>query len=704
MPERAVDSPPSPPPYRRRFLYGLAAATLFAVGVAAALLAGARLGEAQARAERTAVVTLSALTNLVERTVGSATPAATAPAPPIPDTASGAGMSIEQELAAAAAGAGGAAAGPAGDDALRRRVARFAAAHPGVKVIRVVDLANRQLLASTDPADRGDQAAPRPLRLPEKPLFDLGNRLRAAVSGNRGLDSGVRAPELAVEPLPEGGLRLAAPIERAGEVFGLVEMETAPEKERAAVDWGPLLLALLAPILLFAAIGAIALPLRENRALLAAAAALLLLAALVGYGSFALHSLFGESRATAQAVAERITFERQQAEKLLPSETAGGALPLQPTAWDVDLLRRSRGLVDAAGKIDLAKLDREKRADAGRVHGAGLYLALFALLLLAFVGFGGAATLGANLVRYRVAYAYTLPAMLGMLLLVFFPFFYGIALSFTNANIYNTNKPITELWVALQNFRDVLGDFSVVHRTAEGLVFDYQNFYWTLGFTIVWTITNVACGVTVGLLLALILNTKGLALRPIYRVILILPWAMPNYITALIWKGMFHPQFGVINQVLQLFGGHAVFWFSKPLTSFAAVLATNGWLSFPFMMVVSLGALQSIPADLYEAAVVDGATRWQQFKSITLPSLKPALVPAVILSVIWTFNMFNIIYLVSAGEPEGATEILITKAYKLAFEQYRYGYAAAYSTVIFLILLAYGTWQNRVTGASEGIA
>jgi len=179
---------------------------------------------------------------------------------------------------------------------------------------------------------------------------------------------------------------------------------------------------------------------------------------------------------------------------------------------------------------------------------------------------------------------------------------------------------------------------------------------------------------------------------------------MPNYITALIWRGMFHPQFGVINQVIQLFGGHPIFWFSKPLTSFATVLATNGWLSFPFMMVISLGALQSIPADLYEAAVVDGATRWQQFRSITLPSLKPALVPAVILSVIWTFNMFNIIFLVSAGEPEGATEILITKAYKLAFEQYRYGYAAAYSTVIFFILLVYGTWQNRVTGASEGVA
>jgi arabinogalactan oligomer / maltooligosaccharide transport system permease protein len=167
---------------------------------------------------------------------------------------------------------------------------------------------------------------------------------------------------------------------------------------------------------------------------------------------------------------------------------------------------------------------------------------------------------------------------------------------------------------------------------------------------------------------------------------------------------MFHQQFGVINQVLQIFGFDPVSWFQRPTTSYLTALATNGWLSFPFMMVVSLGALQSIPSDLYEAARVDGATKWQQFKSITLPSLKPALVPAIILSVVWTFNMFNIIYLVTQGEPAGSTEILITEAYKIAFEKYRYGYAAAYSTVIFCILLIYGAIQNKAAKATENIA
>jgi arabinogalactan oligomer/maltooligosaccharide transport system permease protein len=307
-------------------------------------------------------------------------------------------------------------------------------------------------------------------------------------------------------------------------------------------------------------------------------------------------------------------------------------------------------------------------------------------------------------VKHRQAYLYTLPAMIGMLVLVFFPFGYGLILSFTDSNIYNTSAPLADIWIGLRNYASILGDLGIVRQAADGTrIVNYQNFYYTFFFTVVWTVTNVAVGVSVGLALALALNVKGLALRPVYRVLLILPWAMPNYITALIWKGMFHQQFGVINHARALLGLDPVAWFERPLTSFATALATNGWLSFPFMMVVSLGALQSIPADIYEAARVDGASRWQQFRAITLPSLRPALVPAIILSVVWTFNMFNIIYLVTGGDPSSSTEILVTQAYKYAFERYRYGYAAAYATIIFLILLVYGVFQNRVTRATEGI-
>ncbi|HYG61952.1 MAG TPA: sugar ABC transporter permease [Thermoanaerobaculia bacterium] len=584
-------------------------------------------------------------------------------------------------------------------DRVRQAVAAFAKAHPEVQAVRVVRFDGILLEASTASEDTGERAAPRRLDRDEKPLYDQGQSLRAAIEGNRE-EGAARAPEIAVERRAGGVLRLSAPFETGDEVVGMVQMDTRPLQSAASFPWLPALLTWLAPVVLFLLLSLV---LGERRTLLAAVAVILLLAALLGFGRWARTALEQERRATGAAVASTVTAEAERAEALLAELGLPAAEPLAPELWDVDLYRQPLGLVQPGGTLDEGRLGEFAGADAGRLTRSVIVLALAALAVLAFIGLGFAARTGAALVRYRNAYAYTLPALIAMLVLVFFPFFYGIALAFTNANVYNTGQSIFETWIGLENFVNILSDLGVVERTAQGLVIDYTNFYWTLGFTIVWTITNVAIGVSLGLLLALALNTKGLAFRPIYRVLLILPWAVPTYITALIWQGMFHRQFGVINQIIQMVGGNPIAWFDAPLTSFLAVLTTNGWLSFPFMMVVSLGALQSIPADLYEAARVDGASRWQQFRSITLPSLRPALIPAIILSVIWTFNQFNVIYLVSAGQPAGATEILITKAYKLAFENYRYGYAAAYSTVIFLILLVYGTWQNRVTRATEAV-
>jgi arabinogalactan oligomer/maltooligosaccharide transport system permease protein len=567
--------------------------------------------------------------------------------------------------------------------------------------LRWVSLGDRSLEFSRVAADRSAGETPRRLVRDEKPLFDLAQRLRTAVETNRE-EGSAREEEVDVVVLDDGRLRIAVPVELDGTVDGLLEAETVRGPERverpalrllgvAALPAAPLLL------LLFA-LGGTARP-APLRIALALAAAAALVGGLLLAARRADLDLRAEARAGEQRVADTARSAAARAAELL----GGTPSDFAPGRWDGDRMRRPFGhLADDSSLVDDAiRRDTDRQSERNRRGLAGA--ALVGLGGLAIFGLGWAAAFWRTAVRYRVAYAYAVPALLGMLVLVFFPFFYGIALSFTNANIYNTDKSISEIWVGPDNYKEILGDVSISEHGAEGRVYNYRNFYWTLGFTIVWTVSNVTIGVTLGLALALALNTAGLAGKPIYRVLLILPWAMPNYITALIWKGMFHQQFGVINQVVQIFGGAPVSWFEKPLTSFATVLTTNGWLSFPFMMVISLGALQSIPGDLYEAARVDGASRWQQFRSITLPLLKPALIPAIIISVIWTFNMFNIIYLVSQGEPGGATEILITEAYKIAFEQYRYGYAAAYSTVIFLILLAYGTWQNRFTKATEGI-
>ena len=298
----------------------------------------------------------------------------------------------------------------------------------------------------------------------------------------------------------------------------------------------------------------------------------------------------------------------------------------------------------------------------------------------------GALRAKAEIAEHRFAYATVLPAALAMGLLVVVPFVVGAGVSLF------AHRDGQFTFVGLANFLDIVlaRDWSVTNP---------KSFWFTLGVTILWTATNVFAHVGIGIALAMLLREPWLRLRGVYRVLLILPWAVPNYITALIWKGMFNRQFGAINGLLEMVGVEPVSWFSKFSTAFTANLVTNTWLGFPFMMVVTLGALQAIPRDLEQAAEVDGASGWQRFRHVTLPLLKPALLPAVVLGSVWTFNMFNIIYLVSAGEPDASTEILISEAYKWAFSRgSRYGYAAAYSVLIFGVLLLYSKGSNRLLG------
>ncbi|WP_328707236.1 carbohydrate ABC transporter permease [Citreicoccus inhibens] len=568
---------------------------------------------------------------------------------------------------------------------------------PAGASVRVIAFNGIRLEASTFPEDTGDKAAPRRLSRDEKPLYDRGQRLRAAVETNRE-EGGARKPEVESEARPSGGRLLSAPVEVDGTVVGAVEVATPPVPP---VGRGGLAEALAAFLVPLGVCGGAGFLVRRQR-VLAGVAAVLFVAGLGGYAVHSMRTLADELRGTQEAVGAELRERTTRAQALLAAHGLRTEPPLTPAAWDADSLRHPLGLLTDAGQpveAMLATRVAQVRDEASRALGL---LGVLGLALLLYVGLGGLHRTAATLKEHRQAYAYILPALVGMLLLVFFPFGYGIALSFTDANLYNTHQPLSELWVGLRNYVEILGDFQIARRAADGsLVFNYLNFYYTLFFTVVWTVTNVAIGVTVGLVLALALNVPNLRLRPVYRVVLILPWAMPNYITALIWKGMFHQQFGVVNQVIRMFGGQGVSWFDSPTTSFLTALATNGWLSFPFMMVVSLGALQSIPAEIYEAARVDGANRWQQFTAITLPALRPALVPAVILSVVWTFNMFNIIFLVTGGDPGNSTEILVTQAFKFAFQRYRYGYAAAYATIIFGILLLYSLVQNRVSRATE---
>jgi ABC-type sugar transport system permease subunit len=325
---------------------------------------------------------------------------------------------------------------------------------------------------------------------------------------------------------------------------------------------------------------------------------------------------------------------------------------------------------------------------------AGLPLLASAAGLAVLLAVLGAMGIGrrvfAAVSEHRYALAYVSPAMIGIGVLVLIPFAVGVSLAFFE------HRHGSYTFVGLANFTEILSGGG--HALGDPL-----NFYFTFGVTMLWTAVNVFLHVTIGLALAMVLKQQWLQLRGVYRVLLIIPWAVPNYITALIWKGMFHQQYGAVNHVLGFFGLTPVSWFSSFTTAMTANVVTNTWLGFPFMMVICLGALQSIPSDIYEAAEVDGASRTQQFLRLTLPLLRPALFPAIINGCIWTFNQFNIIYLVSRGEPGGKTNILITEAYRWAFERgERYGLAAAYAVIIFVILLGYSWAANRVAKGTEG--
>ena len=203
--------------------------------------------------------------------------------------------------------------------------------------------------------------------------------------------------------------------------------------------------------------------------------------------------------------------------------------------------------------------------------------------------------------------------------------------------------------------------------------------------------------------LALLLN-RGIRFSWLYRALLILPWAVPQYIAALTWRGMFNYEYGAVNLWLQKLGITQVSWLSNEAAAFSAAIITNIWLGFPFMMVIALGGMQGIPRELYEAARIDRVPRLKQFWHITLPMLKPVLIPAVTLGTIWTFNNLNVIWLVSnGGEPSDKTHILVSYVYKAVFNLYQYGYGAALSMVIFGILLIFSLLFLWRTNATEGV-
>lgn len=234
---------------------------------------------------------------------------------------------------------------------------------------------------------------------------------------------------------------------------------------------------------------------------------------------------------------------------------------------------------------------------------------------------------------------------------------------------------------------------------------------WNFGFAFFSLLLNFS----LGLAIAIMFNDPDFPLKKLIRSLLIIPYTVPALITILVWRGMMNPELGVISRTMNDLFGWSPPWFTNQWWAKIAVLLVNLWLSYPYFMLICSGALQSIPQDIYEAAIVDGASPWQKFKSITLPLLLVAVGPLLIASFTFNFNNFNLIYLFNGGgppipgtpTPAGYTDILISYVYNLAFSGstgINYGFAAAITIIIFFIVGTITLFQFRYTRMWEEVS
>jgi arabinogalactan oligomer/maltooligosaccharide transport system permease protein len=321
----------------------------------------------------------------------------------------------------------------------------------------------------------------------------------------------------------------------------------------------------------------------------------------------------------------------------------------------------------------------------------------------------------ARLRRQILPYLYLLPAFAVMGVITFYPLIYQVIISFSDFQtkdlLLQLNSPKLQ-WIGFQNYVDIF--------TAQLPVQNF-DFFRVLTYNFWWAITNVMVHVPAGVLIAVLLNVPGLWFKKIYRALYVLPVVVPPIVVGTVWRNIFDERYGAMNQFLAMVGNFFgregpvyIRWLTDyitpiqwllpngPLTlAYYAMMIANFWLGWPFMTLVATGALQSIPKDLYEAASIDGASPAQQFWNVTVPLLRPAMIPAAIYGFTMSFNLFNFVYFMTGGGPARSTELLVTFAYSLVRDLRLYGAAAAFAVLIFFVALVVFLITNRITRATE---
>jgi arabinogalactan oligomer/maltooligosaccharide transport system permease protein len=298
-----------------------------------------------------------------------------------------------------------------------------------------------------------------------------------------------------------------------------------------------------------------------------------------------------------------------------------------------------------------------------------------------------------NLIDHGFPYLIMSPGFLLLVFVVIFPIIFVVLLAFTNYDLYHSPPAKLVDWVGFKNFIDI---FKVEMWR--------QTFLSVLSWTLVWTFVATTFQVALGIFLAIIVNQKEVKGKAIIRTVFILPWAVPAFVSILVFAGMFNESFGAINRdILGFFGIDGLPWMTEPIFTRIALIFIQTWLGFPFIFAMTTGVLQSIPVDLYEAATVDGASNFQKFKNITLPLVLFATAPVLITQYTFNFNNFNLIYLFNGGGPAitgqnaGGTDILISWIYRLTMTSAQYSKAATLTMLLSVIVISVALWQFRRT-------
>nr|WP_202604321.1 MULTISPECIES: sugar ABC transporter permease [Bacillus] len=300
-----------------------------------------------------------------------------------------------------------------------------------------------------------------------------------------------------------------------------------------------------------------------------------------------------------------------------------------------------------------------------------------------------------NLIAQGYPYLISGPSLFILVFAVVFPILFSFALAFTNYNLYHSPPARLVDWVGIKTFSEI---FTVdIWRS---------TFLDVLAWTIVWTLVASTLQVGLGILLAVVVNQKEVRFKKIFRTILVLPWAVPGFVTILVFAGLFNDSFGAFNhQILAAFGIDPIPWMTNANWTKLALILMQGWLGFPYVFIVTTGVLQSIPDDLYEAATIDGASAFSKFRHITLPLILIAMAPIIITQFTFNFNNFNIIYLFNGGGPAvpgstaGGTDILVSWIYKLTMQSSQYSLAAALTILLSVFVISIALWQFRRTNS-----